>query len=201
MTEVRRIPPELADEAAEVIVRSFHDDPGAIHVEPDPDRRADTVRPFFRFSARLAAAHGDGFVIGRPIAAVALISRQPVPTSQADPDVGAEALLRAIPETARVRALAMVEEITGFHHELLGEPHWFVGFLATDPERQARGYGTRLLDEIHDIADQDRVPTWLTTFLARNVTFYEGRGYETVAERDYLDAFHVWAMRRPVPAP
>jgi ribosomal protein S18 acetylase RimI-like enzyme len=196
VTEPRPIEPADADPAADVIGRAFRDDPGTVHIEPDPSLRDSRLTPFFRLNARIAAAFGNGFVVGAPIVAVVLLSRHPAPPGQEEPEVGAESLLRNIPAGTRERAGPMVDAINGFHADAITDAHWYIEFLATDPLHQGQGLATQLLDAVHDQADAEDLPTALLTFLDSNVRFYERRGYAVIGERDYLGELHLWAMRR-----
>lgn len=60
-------------------------------------------------------------------------------------------------------------------------PHWYLDTIATEPESMGRGLAARLLD--HNLALRDRCgdACALDTHTARNIGFYQRRGFEVVA--------------------
>jgi GNAT superfamily N-acetyltransferase len=56
------------------------------------------------------------------------------------------------------------------------EPYWYLGVLATQPQRQRDGLATAVLAPILDEADQLGIACGLETSTAENRRFYERRG-------------------------
>ncbi|CAL1169647.1 unnamed protein product [Cladocopium goreaui] len=59
----------------------------------------------------------------------------------------------------RERALSTITRDT--HRQLANMPHWYLWFLAVKPHVQGRGVGTLLLDEIQKLQDRDVFPCYL----------------------------------------
>jgi GNAT superfamily N-acetyltransferase len=55
-------------------------------------------------------------------------------------------------------------------------------YLGVTPMRQGQGTGSALLQPVLARADTDQLPCYLETGVARNVPFYERRGFQVVAE-------------------
>jgi ribosomal protein S18 acetylase RimI-like enzyme len=75
--------------------------------------------------------------------------------------------------------LFAVPEQMGEAHPL--ERHWYLPWLAVEPERQSGGLGGRLLAHCLEIVDESGLPAFLETPNPRNVGFYERHGFEVVA--------------------
>jgi ribosomal protein S18 acetylase RimI-like enzyme len=84
------------------------------------------------------------------------------------------------------------------HQRYASEPHWFLATIGVEPIRQGCGLGSSLMDPILIKADAQRMPCYLETHSAQNVTLYERHGFQ-VAERVSV-ASHpipIWSMVRP----
>lgn len=79
------------------------------------------------------------------------------------------------------------------------EPHWYLGILGTDPDRQNRGLGTRVLQAMHDRCDRTGVPSYLVSSNPRNYGFYRRHGYvegETFRAADSPPLLPFWRSPR-----
>jgi GNAT superfamily N-acetyltransferase len=76
------------------------------------------------------------------------------------------------------------------------EPHWYLGVLATKPERRNEGLATALLSPILDEADRLGVACCLETSTVENRRFYERRGFEGAGEIILRDGPDTWWLRR-----
>lgn len=57
------------------------------------------------------------------------------------------------------------------------EPHWYLSILATEPERQGQGLGSRLLSVMVDRSDRTGVPIYLESSNPRNHALYHRHGF------------------------
>ena len=62
-------------------------------------------------------------------------------------------------------------------------PHWYLGVLATRPERRGRGLASAVLAPVLAAADRAGVPVALETSTARNVAYYGRHGFATLGEQ------------------
>lgn len=78
--------------------------------------------------------------------------------------------------------------------------HWYLEALGVTPEHQGQGVGSRLMRPMLMTCDEDRIPAYLETTTARNVTFYQRLGFEVREEFDLPRGPHIWTMwRDPTP--
>jgi GNAT superfamily N-acetyltransferase len=80
------------------------------------------------------------------------------------------------------------------------EPCWYLGVLATDPERQREGLATALLRPVLEEADRLDVACCLETSTAGNRRFYERRGFTQATAVVLPGGPPTWWLRRaPTP--
>ena len=201
MDELRPARSEDRDAIVAVLTRAFHDDPGAMIIEPDELLRDAAM-----------GAMGHAFVTASLGEATAIETIGDPPSGVAiwfGPDAhgpSEAALLAAASEdgaptrsdAVRARSSAMGEEMEAFHRRVMGdEPHLRLDFLAVDPAAQGQGIGGRLLAAGNQRADERGLPVYLETFTPSDVRFYERRGYRVVESHQMVTGPHVvWAMRR-----
>ena len=77
----------------------------------------------------------------------------------------------------------------------LRQPHWHLGPVSVDADRQGTGIGTRLMNEYCSRVDATYMIGYLETDKASNVKFYEKFGFETIASAAVL-ATPNWFMKR-----
>jgi GNAT superfamily N-acetyltransferase len=76
------------------------------------------------------------------------------------------------------------------------EPHWYLGVLATKPERRREGLATALLSPILDEVDRLGIACCLETSTVENRRFYERRGFERASEIILQGGPDTWWLRR-----
>jgi GNAT superfamily N-acetyltransferase len=76
------------------------------------------------------------------------------------------------------------------------EPHWYLGVLATKPERRKEGLATALLSSTIEKADRLGIASCLETSTEENRRFYERRGFEQAAEIILQGGPDTWWLRR-----
>jgi len=77
----------------------------------------------------------------------------------------------------------------------LRQPHWHLGPVSVDADRQGTGIGTRLMSEYCSRVDATHTAGYLETDKASNVKFYEKFGFETIASAAVLGTPN-WVMKR-----
>lgn len=67
-------------------------------------------------------------------------------------------------------------------HQELGpkQTHWYVNFVATEPDHQGQGHGTEIMRRVSELADAEQMDCYLEAGDERNKQFYEKFGYEVV---------------------
>jgi GNAT superfamily N-acetyltransferase len=172
--------------AAEMLARAFHEDPGALIVEPDPLLRPVAVRTLFAPVVQaalpwghVAAAVGvDGSIVG--VATWLPPGHETASGAELDA-AGWQAAVAAVPAAAR-RNEPMVAFIEAQHERGITGPHWRLEFYGVEPGLRGTGVGSRLIEVGHARADERGERCWLETFTRGNVAFYERRGYRVVID-------------------
>jgi GNAT superfamily N-acetyltransferase len=87
---------------------------------------------------------------------------------------------RAIAGDEAFERLTVYNEAVAAHSP--AEPHWYLGILATHPERRREGLATAVLAPVLDEADKAGVACCLETSTTENRRFYERRGFAVTAD-------------------
>ena len=105
---------------------------------------------------------------------------------------------------ARYRALAgeeAFERLASYNAAVAAvsvpEPHWYLGVLATHPQRQREGLATAVLAPVLEEADRLGLACCLETSTAENRRFYERRGFAEARDILLPGAPPTWFLRRP----
>jgi GNAT superfamily N-acetyltransferase len=185
--------------AADVLVRSFADDPGLRFVLPDSADR-DRLGPSLAHAVlRYALRCGAPLVTPNVIRGVALWF---APGATAPPDADlAETGIAGIPDQlgpeAWQRLQRLLDHLDALHPRYAPEPHWYLAMLGVDPAWQRHGIGAALMRPIFAAADHEGLCCYLEAPTAENARYYERRGFRVVAETNVPDSdVHVWLMRR-----
>lgn len=62
------------------------------------------------------------------------------------------------------------------------EPHWYLEFLGTVPEKQGKGLGGRVLAPVLERADEEGIAVWTWSSNRRNLAFYHRQGFVVLDE-------------------
>jgi ribosomal protein S18 acetylase RimI-like enzyme len=184
--EIRTLRLDEVPAAVEMLARAFHDDPGALIIEPDPGPRpialgalfAPVVRQAVPLGHVAAAVGADGRIVGvatflppgHDTASEAELVAAGLPDAEA-----------AVPAAAE-RMGPMVAFLEAQHVAAISGPHWRLEFFGVEPSLQGSGVGNDLIVTGHTAADAAGERTYLETFTTRNVAWYERRGYRVVIE-------------------
>jgi ribosomal protein S18 acetylase RimI-like enzyme len=80
------------------------------------------------------------------------------------------------------------------------EPHWYLFFLGTRPERRSRGLGSALLRPVLDACDAQGLPAYLEATSERSAALYVRHGFEVTGEIALPHGPSLWPMwREPRP--
>ncbi|MCU1374738.1 MAG: family N-acetyltransferase [Actinomycetia bacterium] len=95
-----------------------------------------------------------------------------------------------------VRLAAMGEAVEAAHPT---EPHWYLGVVATLPDRRGQGLGSALLAASLQTVDAAHQPAYLESSNPRNITLYERHGFEVTGriDIDTADDVFMTPMWRP----
>jgi GNAT superfamily N-acetyltransferase len=80
------------------------------------------------------------------------------------------------------------------------ESYWYLGVLATDPQRQREGLASAVLEPVLSEADRRGLPCCLETSTENNRRFYEHRGFTQATDVVLPDGPQTWWLRRAADA-
>lgn len=66
--------------------------------------------------------------------------------------------------------------------------HWYVNFVASNPDLQGQGYGSKIMRKICELADMEEADCYLECGMEKNKSFYERFGFVVVASCDLDEA-------------
>lgn len=193
-----------ADDAADVLLRSFFDYPIWPWMLPDEAERRRAMSWFMRLCVRDAAADGHGYLAATEgvVQGVAIWEPQTgeaatVESSAREPSDWDE-LPSRMGAAAMDRMNAMVETQRPIRERTMADaPFWYLPWLGVDPDVQRSGVGGALLRHTLSRLDGDGIATCLETEKEANVAYYEQHGFRVVAHGDLpLGGPHFWTMRR-----
>ena len=98
------------------------------------------------------------------------------------------------------RTLKMID-LMEKQHRVHAEPHYYLAFVGTDPDRQGQGHGTVLLETVLQRCDVEGAGAYLEASSVRNQALYHRHRFEVVEEHHWPGGGPpFWRMwRDPVP--
>lgn len=183
--------PADAELVGSIHARAFATDPVMTWVfrEPDPMPQLDAVWRFLAVEALVPLGHT--YLIGGACAAWTPPDAPPWPAERGERFAEVLAAACHSDEVGRLRTL---NDLLDAHHP--GEPLWYLGSVATVPEAQGQGLGSRLLTESLAAVDSSGLPAYLEATTPRSVPLYQRHGFAAVGTITLPDGPTLVAMRR-----
>ena len=186
------------NQAAEMLVEAFAEDPMYQYVFPDIDERRRALRRLW--SALLVYNQVYGEIYTTPEVKGVACWLSPGKTDVTwwrmlrTRLVLGRALMR-FGRRERRRFLDILSFMEQVHKRQIDGPHWYLSVLGVEPSYQAQGIGSRLLAPVLSRSDDEGVPCYLETVTEENVSFYSKRGFE-VASQEEVHGLKIWTMLR-----
>ena len=76
------------------------------------------------------------------------------------------------------------------------EPHWYLPFVGTRPDRQSRGLGSAVMRPVLDACDVAGLPAYLEATSERVARLYARHGFMIAGEIELPDGPSLWPMWR-----
>jgi GNAT superfamily N-acetyltransferase len=173
VTVAHLLRPDL-DRAAITLAAGFADDPFFQWIFPDVGRRAEQLRRFMRLNAEQYLDRGHAYCAGA-VEAVALWMAPDGRRAEADDRAVRHLVRDELGPDGLDRVLSAFTVIGRQHPE---EPHYYLSTLATHPDRQGRGLGAAVVQDVLDRCDAMGLPAYLESSNPRNLPFYGRLGFE-----------------------
>jgi GNAT superfamily N-acetyltransferase len=148
----------------------------------DPVRRRAMLEQYFSYSIREARDIGRCVHLEDPTRGVAVWVLPQAPDVHARTAHNKRVFLEAtLDAEGCANYYRIVDFMTAKAESLVDGNAWYLSIVAVSPAAQGRGLGRKLLEPT--IAEADRVSAacYLETFSPRNLSFYKGLGFATVA--------------------
>jgi ribosomal protein S18 acetylase RimI-like enzyme len=178
--------PDRVPDLAALLGRAFTDDP--MLVWPFGADRTDAITDFFRTFDEQVAGLGWLWEAAPGLGVAAWI---PPGSDQVMRDI--DRSMRPTLAAAEARHEEMWEWIADHFPR---DPFWYLDHIGVAAEHRGTGLGAALIRHGLDFADRDEAPAFLETARPGNVSYYERRGFRTIADGDAPGGGpHLWFMR------
>ncbi len=194
-TAVRLATKADADALAATLARAFLDDPVTSHLLPDPAARTKALPRMFKLLFKLGLPHGACFVTSGYEAVTLWRPPNGWHVHLWDYIVNAPELL-AVFGTNVLGVMDTMGRIEKLHPKT---PHWYLQTIGTDPAKQGKGYGGRILRSQLGVADAQRVPCYLESSKDTNLPIYQSFGFVVTGEIQIPNGPKLWPMWREPP--
>jgi GNAT superfamily N-acetyltransferase len=192
MTLVRRATPEDRAAVVATVMDAFREDPAwAFMTGGDYDR----ISPLFAGALFDSRVDAGGVWLADDTAAVSLWDRHDEHASPPDHSTALWDEYRdAVGETSWALLKAYEDALA------VARPrgaYWYLGVLATRPDRRRQGLADAVVAPVLSVADRDGLDCWLETSTLANRGYYERRGFAVAADVEVPGGPTTWWMRRP----
>lgn len=198
MEAVPLAPDQLRD-AAHVLARAFHDEPGWSWILPCESKRAQVMPWFMEVWAKYCRKHGAAYTTAHRVEGAALwIAPGQYPQSRVGMLLSG---LMLVPLKVGLvgfsRLISSLSSYERLHKRYVPPRHWYLSVLGVDPPCQGQGIGSALIRPVLERADAEGLFCYLETEEEKNLEFYRRHGFEVAAEADVPNGGpHFWTMRR-----
>lgn len=187
MVRVRKAEATEIPDLAQLLAAAFFDDPLFGWCYPDASARREVLPGAFRTFMDACRGGDEIYTIEDRLAAAVC-----VPPGE-EPDEAQLAALEEISGEYAPRVGELGELMNAGHPH---EPHYYLFFLGTRPERQSRGIGSVLLAQLLEPCDQQGMPAYLDATSERNRRLYLRHGFEVTEEVRLPGGTPFWRMWR-----
>lgn len=176
---------EVMQQARDVLVRSFLDDPISKFYITDCNKRLTLLTGLYQGVIRHGVQQHSVFTLPGKVRATAVW----VMPGQETTSVLDMLRLSMVKTVLRVgiawafRTLSYVEIADKMRAQLAPQPHLYLYMLGVDPAYQNSGLGSQLIAPMLEKADSEHLPVYLETFNPRTLSFYKRHGFEVKAEQ------------------
>ncbi len=195
-----RLLPTQREQAAQVLVRAFLDDPAYRFVFPGQEERTRALRRYWNAVLEYALVFGQVSTTpdvcgvacwlpsGRLLASIGALAHTRFATYRA---------MLTFSKDAQRRFVALGRFSEEIKKRVAPNRHLLLGLLGVNPETQHQGIGTKLVLDGLSYCDSAKLPCYLDTATESNLAFYQKHGFKVVHSGQVPGCGpRIWAMLR-----
>ncbi|HLH61063.1 MAG TPA: GNAT family N-acetyltransferase [Ktedonobacteraceae bacterium] len=187
-------------QASGVMARAFQDEPAWKYLIPDASKRSRWLPSFFSIVIRYTLLYGEVYTTPSLEGVACWLppgNTTPRLSQLVRLGIRHASLGFALGWTGFRRHATMEAYDSAVHAQFAPGKHWYLWGLGVDPTYQGQGIGGMLLQPVLARAEADRLPCYLETSTAKNVSFYSKHGFVVVHEGKVPKSqLYAWAMLR-----
>ena len=188
-----------APKVTRTLARAFATDPVMNYFIRDDARRPQAFAAWFDFAVKRLGLPGRETWMADDADASAVALWLPPPQDAMNlsfmQEVQALPVFLSVVGLARIARMQRLRAAFDAHHPK--EPHWYLFFLAVDPDCQGMGLGSAILAANLKPIDAARSAAYLEASTERNVTLYQRHGFEVISEfKPESTGPQLWGMWR-----
>lgn len=178
------------ERAVDVLTRSFWDDPLSVYLFPDEAKRKRFLPAFFEFRLKQGQLYGEVYNTSDEVEGVAIW----IPYTTINSTLwriirtGGLKLMRLYGWTLTNCMMKINDFANKRRIEYATPPYMHLGPIAVDPEKQGKGYGSKLIRPMLTHLDEMKWHCYLEAQTESNVSLYEHYGFEIVDKGVVPDA-------------
>jgi GNAT superfamily N-acetyltransferase len=163
---------DVADVVA-VEVLAFNTDPIARWLYPNPHQYLTYFPQFVRTFGGQAFEQNTAYNLDDYAGAALWFP----PNVETDAELLIDLIQHSVAERDQPDLFDFLEQMGHYHPT---EPHWYLAMLGVEPNRQSKGYGSALIQNVLQDCDRTQTPAYLESSHPRNVPFYQRHGFEVI---------------------
>lgn len=193
--------PSDVEEAAQVLVQAFVDDPLFSFMFPSKATRVKSTATFFRVYSDISIKNRRGYGVGEPLQGVAywkFPDQKPI-------SIRMQSLVKLLPLffsmylIGHLNARRISHQMRFMHKKYANEPHFYLDYLGVLASARGKGLSSKLIRPFLKIADSQKVITYTETVTPLNVPLYAHFGFQCVEKHPVVGTgITIYALHRPL---
>lgn len=179
--DLYRLKQKDIEKASNVAARAFRDENLIYNtLIPDENERLKLLPHMYSFLLRCGLKKGEVYSPTEEIEGFAIwLTHKNIDTNfWTTMRNGGFSVYRKLGKQVLNEILTSAEFHRNIHREIIDDPHWYLQFLAIDPQHQGKGYASSLLKAMINRSNNEGLPIYLETQNERNVSIYQHFGFK-----------------------
>lgn len=176
--------------AGEVLGRALCDDPIIIYLIPEEERRRRLTKHIYQMTTCLGVRYGEVYANSPNLEGVATwhyLKELHEESFWGKLLCSIKGKIYKVGIDVGKKHKPMEEYMHKVHKEIVPGEHWYLYVLGVEPSLQGKGHGSALVEHKLEDINQQGIPAYLETSLAKKVKFYEKLGFQVIKEGNILE--------------